>query len=789
MPNIGINVREVDGRAAPTIVGAPVSVAGFLVRSVRGVPDTPVHVMGFADYVARFGGYRDDLYGAHAVRGFFDNGGIEAYVVRVVGAGAVPAAATLDDSVGNATLVATAGARGYPEPGDWGDTLAVAAVDHPRGSSELPAQVIGTESEPFALAPAEEALKVRVDGEDLAPIAFAAADFASIGAATAGEVAAVINRSATAVRAAVTPDNRVLLAATAPGPVSLEIDGDTAEPLGFIDDAANSDEGLPAGTTAVALIAAGGFLPGSAVRLETRGHVTGTAAVGGSVADGAGFTVTVDGGTAVPVVLRAGDFAGGAAAITPPEVVRAINRQASGFSAALTRDLRLLLSSNRYGPGSTIALGAPASGDDARAALGLDGAAPRPGLRTFRALSAVSETYKLLVWTDGLPATAATPTGVARIQSVEFDLVVSRAGVEVERLESLSMQPTLDYYVEAVVNDPSRGSRQVVVADQHSAAGVGANAPAPLPTPTPLAGGGDGDPPTDVAYLGGPATRTGLYAFDTAEIQLLCCPETTSPATVAGAIGYCEVRGDAMFVGTAPRDFDLEGVKTYASAFRARKVFGALYWPWIDVANPLDTGDNPRIPVPPVGHVLGVYARIGEARGVWKAPAGDEALLRFALGVGLDMTDVDHTDLVKSGGVNGIRAIPGSGIVVDASRTLSTDTRWLFVNVRRLFNFVKMSLRDGLRWVPQEPHDETLRRRVKENVVAPFLLRLWQRGAFGSDPPEDVFTIVCDESNNPPSEVALGNFTVEVLFYPSKPAETIIIQVGQQESGASAGEA
>ena len=138
MPNIGINVREVDGRAAPTIVGAPISVAGFLVRSVRGVPDTSAHVMGFADYVARFGGYRGDLYGAHAVRGFFDNGGTEAYVVRVVGAGAAPAQATLDDVAGDATLVVTAGARGYLEPGDWGDTLAVAAVDHPRGRSSAP---------------------------------------------------------------------------------------------------------------------------------------------------------------------------------------------------------------------------------------------------------------------------------------------------------------------------------------------------------------------------------------------------------------------------------------------------------------------------------------------------------------------------------------------------------------------------------------------------------------------------------------------------------------------------
>jgi hypothetical protein len=34
-----------------------------------------------------------------------------------------------------------------------------------------------------------------------------------------------------------------------------------------------------------------------------------------------------------------------------------------------------------------------------------------------------------------------------------------------------------------------------------------------------------------------------------------------------------------------------------------------------------------------------------------------------------------------------------------------------------------------------------------------------------------------------------GNFKLEVYFYPSKPAETIVILVGQQPSGASTAEA
>ena len=78
---------------------------------------------------------------------------------------------------------------------------------------------------------------------------------------------------------------------------------------------------------------------------------------------------------------------------------------------------------------------------------------------------------------------------------------------------------------------------------------------------------------------------------------------------------------------------------------------------------------------------------------------------------------------------------------------------------------------------------------VRLNVVTPFLLGLWRQGAFGSGPPQSLFSIKCDAENNPPTQVDLGNFTIEVYFYPVKPAETILIIVGQQPSGATAAEA
>jgi phage tail sheath protein FI len=788
--NLGVTVVEVDGTSSPAIPAAPTSTAGFLVRSERGAPDRAVRIRGFADYVAMFGAHTANSFGAYAVRGFFDNGGSDAFVVRVAGAGAQASSVTVKDRAGAPvdTLRLRAGARGAAEPGAWGNSLSVAIEPHPLGVATVPAHVIGGTAEPFTLTDgATVQFTVTSRGaSQAATVTFRTADFATIGAASAEEVAAAINRQTTAVRAAVTPDGHLAVAVGTADPrvwSRLSVSGGPAG-LGFVGTNANSDGAAAAGSTAAAVSSASGFRVGSATRFGLRAHVIAPNAVGATVADGAGVLVTVAGSPPETVVFRTTDFAD-PAAITLAEAVAAINRQAIAFSAEITSNNRLALLSQADGAGVTIALAAPASGGDARTALGLASATPVAGAQAFRELTAASETYRLIGWGPN-PAFPAMPAAAVRVSTVEFDLVVRRNGVEVERFGPVSMVDGHDSYVSAVVNDPQRGSAYLVATDLNSTSGAGLDAPAAGVYP--LSGGADGADPADTAFLGDPAARTGLEAFNDVAIQLLACPETTSVGVAAGAISYCERRGDAMFVGAVPFGFDREGAKAYAAALRGRKVFGALYGPWIQVVNPdpLAAAAQPLVYVPPVGQVAGTYARIADARGVWKAPAGDEARLGDALGVEYDMTDADHTDLVRNGGVNGIRALPGAGIVVDASRTLSTDTRWLFVNVRRLFNFVKASLRDGLTFVAQEPNDDTLRRMVRFNVVTPFLLGLWRRGAFGSGSADQVFTVKCDAENNPPQDVTNGIFTLEVFFFPAKPAEAILIVVGQQDSGATA---
>lgn len=507
--NVGINVLEVDGRAAPSIQAAPTSQTGFVVRADRGLPGAVRRITSFKQFSQHFGGYRNDAYGAYALKGFFDNGGTVAYVTRVVrdsGTGAA-AASTNDFDDGSATaLTVTAGFRGQPDPGAWGDTIGIRVAANP--------VVAGTYD-----------LFVRLNGRDV-------------------ESWEQLNNDATA--------------------------------------------------------------------------------------SGTG---------------------------RDPETV--INDEVSG---------------SRY-----VMVDVPTGVTDNPAA------------------------------TDG--STEADPDGFVGLADGEDDSI----------------------------------------------------APATLPG----------------------VLAAAFDRFDTLDIQLLCCPESTADTVVNAGLTYCSNRGDCLFLGHTPEGFDLAAARGYGQGFQGQKVYGALYFPWIRINDPLGTQKR----IPPTGAVAGVYARTERERGVWKAPAGNAARVHGALDVDQHITDVDHTDLVKNGSVNAIRFVSGQGIVIDSSRTLSTSPLWLYVNVRLLFNFVKSSLKSGLRWVVQEPNDDRLWNKVKFNTVRPFLLGLWRRGAFGPGSPEEVFTVKIDEENNPPENLQQGIFTVEVYFYPSRPAETVIITVGQQEGGASASEA
>ena len=69
------------------IVRLPTATTGFVGRALRGPVNRPVRVRNFAEYSQVFGGLWQPSMLAYAVEQFFDNGGREAVIVRVVNGG------------------------------------------------------------------------------------------------------------------------------------------------------------------------------------------------------------------------------------------------------------------------------------------------------------------------------------------------------------------------------------------------------------------------------------------------------------------------------------------------------------------------------------------------------------------------------------------------------------------------------------------------------------------------------------------------------------------------------
>ena len=207
------------------------------------------------------------------------------------------------------------------------------------------------------------------------------------------------------------------------------------------------------------------------------------------------------------------------------------------------------------------------------------------------------------------------------------------------------------------------------------------------------------------------------------------------------------------------------------------KGYGAFYFPWIQVADPLQPAGT-RIAVPPSGHMAGIYARSDALRGVHKAPANEVIL--GALGVQYPVSKILQGSLNPLG-INVIRSFNGT-IKIWGARTLASDPagdpEWTYVNVRRLFNFLRESIDQGTQWVVFEPNTPELWAKIRRNITA-FLTTVWESGALFGNTAEEAFFVRCDETTNPPAVRDLGQVVTEIGVSVVKPAEFVIFRLSQ----------
>jgi phage tail sheath protein FI len=284
-----------------------------------------------------------------------------------------------------------------------------------------------------------------------------------------------------------------------------------------------------------------------------------------------------------------------------------------------------------------------------------------------------------------------------------------------------------------------------------------------------------------------------LPMLDQADLfNLLCIPPLKRSGGDVGkqtwdaAIAYSRSRRAFVIVDPAERwatAKDVLDVGTGIASVVTPEDNAAIYFPRILVSDPLNNGQPDSFA--PGGMIAGIFAQTDMTTGVWKAPAGINAVMQgvqgFSLGGSGVLTDADSKKL-NPAGINSLRNFPTYGTVVWGARTLKgTDalaSDWKYIPVRRLACYIEESVLRGIRWSIFEPNAEPLWARIRHDVGA-FMRTLFMQGAFQGTTPAQAYFVNCDSTTTTQTDIDNGVMNILIGIAPVKPAEFVIIRIQQ----------
>lgn len=815
----GVYIEEFESGARP-MEGVSTSTAGFVGMTERGPVDRPTLITSFAEYQRKFGGYLDDSYGEcrwlpYAVEGFFNNGGQRVYVTRVIAS-----ETRFKKDKEKTSIPANGFIPGYSDVTTYlARTIEKGSITLKVGNSEAftePGYLVlkdGALSEvvPFVgpvqeltlEAPLKSSFKKNAvlmkyeagDGYSIAQVETAAEvlQLAEVGDLAPENIIAIVDRNSsileTGTIASVDGANKKITL-TQP-PHSSRSYWAKIQKLNAVIKAALKSN-VKAGTRIIPLDpndANAAFANGATVLLQ-EGNTSESATVTNSDRE---KIILIEGAFAYP---HAGESNKEIKKLTPVLQVAAANEGSWGNgirivvresslgqtrlkSAAIDQPDIELLSLNGIERGSLLKI--KKKEDD-------------PGYFEYYKVAdivTVGDTGKVTLrnLNDG---TAARFTGDKDIpvSTVEFDLIVRYKNI-VEIFKNIAMDENHSRYFENIINE--RTSNLVRV----KKAGGGSGRLEPTADMEPgwkLSNGSDGDrilyKNKKMIFVGEdseePKKRTGLYSLKNIdEISIVAMPGITDPDVQNELIIHCETLKNRFAVLDPVKGADIDGVKDQRNHFDSK--FAALYYPWLNIMDPLTLRPGN---IPPSGIICGIYARNDVERGVHKAPANEEingVLGLETLNGAARIITQGQQNILDQSGINCIRDFPGYGIRVWGARTLSSNSLWKYVNVRRLFIYIESTIEKNTRWVVFEQNSENLRAQVRATITE-FLTRVWHEGALMGEKPEEAFFVRCDRTTTTQNDIDNGRLVCVIGIAPVKPAEFVIFRIAQWRGGSAVAE-
>ena len=409
-------------------------------------------------------------------------------------------------------------------------------------------------------------------------------------------------------------------------------------------------------------------------------------------------------------------------------------------------------------------------------------------------ITGIDPTSKTVFFPSRAPSGAITAAG-STVTLEEFSITVLRQGVVSETIPAvggMAMDPTAgNKYFKNVINnnDPFR---EIVVTTDNLLANSNTVDPRPANDTVPVlfAAGADGTAVAEADIVGtvGPP-GTGYFAFDSVnEASMLAAPGWSTAVSNAGLINYLEARLSTKMWGIidAPSGLTPAGAITYVQS--TAQLFSAnvsIYYPWIQQVDPTFPG-TPSVQnlFPPSGAVMGMAARTASKFGVQRAPAGTEkGRLTNVTTVERKLLQAD-TDILNPAGINAILALDGKGVCVMGARTLAKGD-FLYVNVRRVFNYIEASLKQSYDVILFEENDERTRSWIERGITS-FLNQEWRNRRLKGKTASAAFTVKCNEDNNPASTQAAGQLFTDIGLAVANPAEFVIFRLFRDQREAQA---
>jgi len=753
----GVYVEEVPS-GVRTITPVSTSVTAFVGFTSRGAADTARQIFSFADFEREFGGLSVDSDLSYAVQHYFQNGGAEAWIVRVAAGAAAAGISILNAPGGSQVFDVTA-----PSQGAWGNRVRI-DVDY---DSSNPASLFNLTATEF-----EE------QGGVLTPVRTETHRNLTMNSVAPNDAVATVNAASNLIR--LSRDAAALpLVATARGESR---SGDLA---GTDFTQLNDDRRRLAitidgdGPLEFDIFDAGGSLTGAnesarITNLASRIQARVQALKPGSPAF-SGFTAARDGTRVVLTSGTTGEQSSvrvGAASIRNAATLLKLGLAAGGRETDAAAGMR---------PAQTGTLGGDISGltlttlaAPATVSVTTHGAGGDVGPTTITLWTTAEERPTSLQALRGRVEAALTAEAQPELRGARVTLVDNRLRIEAGGDPS-SRITFADGAVADALKISAGGGAVENVSSYALGVGVAGQAQA-----APVAGA-DGTAPSTVNLRGSRLAKTGFYALEGVEIfNLVCVPGVSDAGLLSEVIAYAEERRAFAILDLPAAVDSLDEARTWISTNASlRHKNAAAYFPRFVAADALQNFRQRQFPAS--GAVAGIYARTDTERGIWKAPAGTDAVVRGAQGLAVTLSDPENGALNPLG-LNSLRTFPVFGTVVWGARTLvgadQLASEWKYVPIRRLALFIEESLYRGTKWVVFEGNDEPLWAQIRLNVGA-FMQTLFRQGAFQGSSAREAYFVKCDSETTTQNDIDRGVVNILVGFAPLKPAEFVVLRIQQ----------